>query len=330
MSHHMTSMVFQCFYDGGNTRLIALALADACTDEAGGNIFLSIDTVAQMADVSRPTVQRTMAKLLDDGWLLRRGGNVGGRGRTNTYDINPDWITAVAVERARARVAGDRAAKVFPQRVTLDVKDGPAGSGLAGPVDKSVKGIKLRPFANTERVSNQTVKGIKNGLKGITAVIPEQEQNTLTTPLPPESGGLSDFEKLETEYPRQDVADRDSAYRVWRQLRPSSQKQGIMLAVLRGAKADPRWLSDDGRWVPKLSKWLRGWRVGEGPPVPEPEPPKPKAVRLPRVELTPEQLAANKARARALVDDTRRKMARESLAGSEAGLDGLVSGDLAL
>lgn len=146
----MTSAVFQCFYDGGNVRLIALALADACADESGAGIFLAVATVAQMADVNRSTVQRTMARLLADGWLLRDGGNVGGRGRTNTYNINPDWITAVAVERARARQAGQRAGKVMPPAPRAPADGEGDGPQEAAPTDAPVKGGKLPPFIKPE------------------------------------------------------------------------------------------------------------------------------------------------------------------------------------
>jgi hypothetical protein len=308
MSHHMTSAVFQCFYDGGNVRLIALALADACVDETGEGIFLAVDTLAQMADVNRSTVQRTVAKLLADRWLLRPGGNVGGRGRTNTYNINPEWVTAVAVERARARQAGQRAGKVLPP-VRPDDAGGQKGDNLSpfsgavhGPVDESVKGGNLPPFSKPERVANSTIKGGKNGLKGGTAMPPEQEQNTLTAPLPPSTGGERDFEQLESEYPRQDVADRVAAHRVWRKLAPNAQRQGAMLVALRAMKASAQWQADGGRWVPKLSRWLRGWLVGDGPPqLPGPEPVHVATPLPPRVVLTPEQLAANKARAREAV-----------------------------
>lgn len=318
MSHHMTSAVFQCFYAGGNTRLIALALADACADESGEGIYLSIDTVAQMAAVGRSTVKRAMAQLLAEGWVLREGGNTGGRGRTNTYNINPDWITAVAVERARARQAGQRAGKVMPPapRAPADVTG--CGTQKPGPVDKSIKGFNLNPFIKPKRGSNSALKGFKNDLKGFTHVNPEQEQNTLTPPLPPEPGGvrdLSEFQALESEYPRQDPADRKPAQRVWLQIAADARRLEAMRTVLRAQRDSPQWQADAGRWVPKLSRWLRGWLVGDGPPLPVVVPPVVVVPLPPPVVLSPEQIEANKARARAAREALGQLLAADRLQG---------------
>jgi hypothetical protein len=304
MSHHMTSMVFQCFYAGGNTRLIALALADACADDSGAGIFLAIDTVAQMADVNRSTVQRTMARLLADNWLQREGGNVGGRGRTNTYNINPQWITAVAMERAEARQMGRRAGKVVPVLAELAAVS-PEGAGqTTGPVDNSVKGGNLPPFTKPKRVAFGALKGGKNGLKGGIAVPPEQEQNTLTPPYPPNRGGacdFSEFQNLEAEYPRQDPADRPKAFRIWKKLAPDAQRVEAMRTVLSALKAGEQWRNDAGRYVPRLSRWLAGWLVGDGPPMPvqvAPVVPKPKPPPLSPEEAARVAQAAKVARAK--------------------------------
>lgn len=313
MSHHITSAVFQCFYAGGNTRLIALALADACADESGAGIFLAVDTVAQMADVSRATVQRTMSKLLADGWLLRTSDNSGGRGRSNSYNINPDWITAVAVERARARQAGERAAKVFPTRPENDFS-----CAVTNPVDNPQKGSKLTPFTDRKRVANQNqkgikndVKGIKNGLKGSIAVLPEQEQeqNTNNTPLPP-TGGASGFEIFIAAYPRRKGVE--AARRQWGKLNPPPDLQRRMLAAIAAQAKTDDWQREAGRFVPMPSRWLAGHRWQDDTSAATPPPPAP-TVLPPPVQLTPEQRAENKRRATELLTQTRAAIAHRAM-----------------
>ena len=121
---------------------------------------------------------------------------------------------------------------------------------------------------------------------------PEQEQLEQIPPTPPTGGErvFSEFQNLEAEYPRQDPADRPKAFRVWKKLAPDAVRVGAMLTVLAALKQSDQWRNDGGRYVPRLSRWLAGWLVGDGPPLPQPEPPRAAVPTQPVVVLTPEQV----------------------------------------
>lgn len=87
---------------------------------------------------------------------------------------------------------------------------------------------------------------------------------------PGDGPGFAEFERL---YPRVDAADRRPARRVWANLGegagqgPGAAKLARMHATLALDRARPQWCEQQGRFVPKLSRWLRGW-LGDGPPDP--------------------------------------------------------------
>ena len=70
------------------------------------------------------------------------------------------------------------------------------------------------------------------------------------------------FARLLAAYPRQDVADATAASRAFARLAPSADDVRGMLAAIAMQRMSPEWTREGGRFVPKLSRWLRGW--GEG------------------------------------------------------------------
>lgn len=138
-------------------------------------------------------------------------------------------------------------------------------------------------------------------------------------------------------YPRQDVADATAASRAYTRLAPSAEDVRAMLAAIALQRQGPEWQRDGGRYVPKLSKWLRGWgeggrevaeravagaavRVGAMVLVADALP---RVVREPR--LTPEQMAANKGRAAELAKLARQGAARGAFAAVAAAGCGVAA-----
>ena len=66
-------------------RLIMLALADNASDE--GLAWPSITTLARKGGVADRTVQRTLHRFVEAGWVLLEREPVGGRGRSNLYRL---------------------------------------------------------------------------------------------------------------------------------------------------------------------------------------------------------------------------------------------------
>ncbi len=270
MSVEAVSLVLACFPHGGGMKLLAVALADAATQE-GANIFKSVATLATHSGQSERTVQRMLPRLVADGWLIVDGDAHGGRGRTNVYRISEEWMSCAHYECGHAK-AERRQPNPVPFR--------------SGELELSTKGDKLAPFTDDKRVTNQTQKGDKNELKGDKSALkgdihvsPEHRTlNVLTnTPLPPTGGDRAvetkSGERLPAEekpsdadallakliaiHPKHDPAHTPQARRALAKITDPAQRAQLA-ARLRVDAASPNWQSDGGRFAPKLSKWLAG------------------------------------------------------------------------
>ncbi|MEZ0231885.1 MAG: helix-turn-helix domain-containing protein [Methylophilaceae bacterium] len=91
MSVLVMAQVFKRYPNGGCEMLLALALADHADDD-GENIYPSIQSLALKTRQSERTVQRAIKTMIKSGWLIPVWLNVGGRGKTSEYKINPDWL----------------------------------------------------------------------------------------------------------------------------------------------------------------------------------------------------------------------------------------------
>jgi len=260
MSVEAVSLVLACFPHGGGMKLLAIALADAATQE-GANIFKSIATLATHSGQSERTVQRMLPRLVADGWLIVDGDAYGGRGRTNVYRISQDWMSCAHYECGHAK-AERRQPNPVPFR--------------AGELELSTKGDKLAPFTDDKRVTNQTQKGDKNELKGDKSALkgdihvsPEHRTlNVLTNnPLPPK-GGEPEFERLKAAFPRKSVEGMVAANRAWAALLRDglepAKEIGHMLRAIHAARQSGAWRGELGEFqhCPALGKWLRGWGAG--------------------------------------------------------------------
>ena len=156
-------------------------------------------------------------------------------------------------------------------------------------------------------------------------------------PKPGPSAAPDGLALLLAAYPRQDVADATAASRAYTRLAPSAEDVRAMLAAIELQRQSPDWQREGGRYVQKLSKWLRGWGDG-GREVAQRAIALaaagsaamvsvaggvPRAARQPR--LTPEQMAANKGRAAELAKLARQGAARGAFASAAAAGCGVAA-----
>lgn len=325
MSHQMTSAVLACFYAGGGLRMLAFAVADACPDATGERMFRSVPTLAHMTQTSERSVQRGLASLVAAGWLELAGSPTGGRGRSTMYRINPVWLTDVAVEQARARLAGELPKPVNPPAPGVQIDQNLKGDSLSPfssrqsvdkAVDNTLKGDNLSPFAKPERVTNSHLKGDKSALKGDTAMSPEHyEQNTTipNTPLPPKRGDACGFEKFIETFPKRKGEVR--AKRQWERLNPSPELQQTILVAVQAQAAGEAWQREKGRFIPMPSSWLAGerWRDDPGEPADHATPTPAKPPAPPEPPLSPEARARNRELAGAALRQARAMLANAKL-----------------
>lgn len=282
MSARCTAAVFDRYPAGGGEFALALALADNAHQD-GTHIFISIQAMAAKSRQSVRAVQMHLRGMLASGWLVvtRQGG---GRGRYAEYRICPKWLNG-------ADIAPFTPAPGNPQ-------DGTKGADFA-------------PFPNTERVQNDARKGAKRRTPYITerTLIPPTPLGGGASPdtNPTENPASAEFAAIAAEYPRR--ARLDLALLAWIGLAMEPGTLPDVLAGLRRWKASAEWQRDQGRWVPRLDKWLVNRRWLDAPGV---GPASPAVLPLPPAlpELTPEQRAANKARAQQLAQATRQAIAQ--------------------
>ena len=114
-------------------------------------------------------------------------------------------------------------------------------------------------FENFEETHNYTIQnkktqneGIPKELLGIAQNKKEnkKENNTL---LKKEA-----FEEFWRSYPRK-VAKQDAVH-AFAKLNPDSSLLEAMLVSLGGAKKNPEWLKDDGKYIPYPATWINGRR----------------------------------------------------------------------
>lgn len=82
------TLVWKNFPRGGSDKLAMLALADWCNDE-GGSLHPSIAALAKKVNLSDRQTQRTVRRLIEEGWLSVVGNELGGSpGATRKYWLN--------------------------------------------------------------------------------------------------------------------------------------------------------------------------------------------------------------------------------------------------
>lgn len=306
----------------------------------------------------RPTVYR-----ISPGWITRCAME---RARARVEGRKPARVVLVGASCAPSGAAVDDLGD-----------GGGVGPALVPKGDKpGGKGVNLSPFSEPEKGDKNDVKGDKNGLKGDSHGCHPNMNNEPNTPLPPVGGGevLQNPEQptapdacgqgtggpqagvgrcgapllapgvapdglalLLAAYPRQDVADATAASRAYTRLAPSAEDVRAMLAAIELQRQSPDWQREGGRYVQKLSRWLRGWGDG-GREVAQRAIALaaagsaamvsvaggvPQAARQPRLE--PEQMAANKARVAELAKLVRQGAARGAFASAAAAGCGVAA-----
>ena len=265
MSVAISSMVFDCCPYGGNLGLLARSLADSCPDHTGEKMFRAVETLAHTSCQNARTVQRGLARMVQDGWLImiKRGG--GFRGASSQYKINPAWLYAVQQERALAAQTNS-----LPRKIGV-LHNLPLRGDTGEVMGDSLSPITVdNPCLNIEHTHDKNASiDDKNASIDDTAVSPKQEHEH-NTPLPP-TGGEEDFENLKTKeefasvvaaYPRKHRADVPKAWELYRKLPCPAARMASTLALIDlDAHNNESWTRDGGKWIPKLSKWLAGLAV---------------------------------------------------------------------
>lgn len=160
------SMVFRRYPEGGNERLLALAIADHAQAD-GTRVYPSVALLAEMTRQSERSVQRLLHSMLAAGWLQLVRKSSGRRGDTNEYRISPEWLAGGACVPP-------------PQAPDRRTASKPTGDKLA-PVQASPTVDKLSTTGDTQGLSGDT-----QGLWGDTAMSPNPSLPVNThTPLPP-------------------------------------------------------------------------------------------------------------------------------------------------
>jgi hypothetical protein len=127
MSVKMSHLVWERLGLGGGELLLALALAD-CSDDLGGSLFPSVRRLARKTRQSERTVRRQLKRFRKIGWLqvVKAGGLRGEKRLATRYQINPIWVTGMAV----AGIPEAEPVDVPPLKITPAILSG-VGSNVA-------------------------------------------------------------------------------------------------------------------------------------------------------------------------------------------------------
>jgi hypothetical protein len=114
LSARVTALVWSRYAAGGGEKLLALALADQCTD-SGEYIAIDIARLAKKTSQADATVREQLRRMADDGWLGQMAGS-------KAFQISPEWLAGSAPVAAPAAEPG-KAAKAVKARATRLTSD---------------------------------------------------------------------------------------------------------------------------------------------------------------------------------------------------------------
>jgi hypothetical protein len=225
MSVEVMTHVFKRYPEGGNERLLALAIADHARPD-GTQVYPSVALLAEMTRQSERSVQRLMSAMLVTGWLQLVRKSTGRRGDTNEYRICPQWIAG---------------GPCVPPEEVPDRRTIPKATGA-----------KLAPVEGLRSVDNlsttgdtQGLSGDTQGLSGDTAVSPNPSVPipNQVPPLPPvETGGCGQPAKQPKPEARPPTSKERRRWR-WADVRSGIDGRGQELGV---AMWDQRLPSEGG------------------------------------------------------------------------------------
>jgi hypothetical protein len=277
----------------GVAKNVLMQLADIANDE--GFAWPSIETLCMRTDWSRTAVIDAIA------WLEAHGAIRADRrnGRHTVYWVTPRAFTGERHPEPRpANLSASRARDLFAK------PDGARTNQYA-----SRTGTPPVPVRQPDPTS--TPGGPDQYASRTLTPRNHQEQKTPQPPAVPARGarvGVTDgcdgrgaddgFEAVAAGYPRR--GGIEAARRDWAALKPDAQLQAEIVRAIRAWQRSPEWQREEGRYIPKLGRFLREQRWIDAPGAGTPAPAAPPPVLAP--VLTAEQMAANKVRARELVE----------------------------
>jgi hypothetical protein len=146
VSVRLMAVVWDQFPGGGSQLLVLLKLADFAND-AGGNIYPSIATLARYARSTERQVQRIMQGLIEDNWIEVVAHASGGRGKAREYRLKLDRLCEPK--------KGDTDVTVSRGKGDVDVTVSYPEKGDASVTHSEQKG----DIRDTKRVTSRVVKG---------------------------------------------------------------------------------------------------------------------------------------------------------------------------
>lgn len=260
----------------GVAKSVLMQLADIANDH--GTAWPSIEHLCMRTDWSRRAVIDALDWLEEQGAIVREKRS----GRHTSYRITPSNFKG---ERhpvpgqpelsdpctTRTRAAGAPVQEAHPTRA----------AGARDPCTRrtlTTKNHQEPSIPPNPPAGGEPVHGNPN---------PEQ-------PAPRQAG--DGFAEFFAGFPRR--VDETGAQRAWRRLAPDEALQQQIAQAVAAWRQSDEWRREDGRYIPKPGNWLRGRRWLDVPGLADVAAP-PAVVELPvPVRRTPEELAANAARAR--------------------------------
>ncbi len=261
MSVAVSNLVWQYFHADMGLKMLALKLADNA-DEYGRNVYPSVETCARFVGASTRSIQRWLKELVQGGLIQPVKYVNGGRGKACEYQFNADFIRAYD-----PRVPHDQRPAWEFKCADKSVVD---ESDAMGP-DAQQKGDTVSPFSGCKRVTPDAQKGdTAVSQKGDTVVSPQPSLTVIepNTPLPPTGGEAEKFDindllaKIIEAHGCHSTSDTRAVLAELGKIGPDAASAKRLLADLRAeVSSNPQWQRDEGRFRPRLSKWLRGWRA---------------------------------------------------------------------
>jgi hypothetical protein len=151
MSVKILGLVWERYEFGGNKRMVALAIADHAHDD-GSHIFPGVERLAIKTMLSVRTIQRILAEMQHDGWLVLVGKASRGRGMATEFKINQDWLK------------GDKLSPFLqPKRVTNRTEKGDklsqkGDTAVSAQPSLTTKTITTTPRAKEPAAENQAMR----------------------------------------------------------------------------------------------------------------------------------------------------------------------------
>lgn len=140
MSIKIMTMVFEARLGGATIKAVAVKLADYAND-AGGNIWPALDTVADQTEVSKSSVQRAVRTLIEDEYLEveREGGK--GPGSTTRYRFNLTNLAAAPKVSEGGQNDQDSHGDHLNEAAKVVTDDEKGGQGDHRPIKRTIKKV---------------------------------------------------------------------------------------------------------------------------------------------------------------------------------------------